>query len=143
MNDLSGVVSRLERRISIQNARDNLHRFVAVLYVLLPDDQNDDDSGKIVFATEKADLMFGYLPGELATKSINDIIPERFRSVHPKNLLRFSANPNTRPMGAKESKLIALHKSGAEFPVQIELDAFVSESGHRFGVANIARVSEV
>lgn len=132
----------MQRKISVQNARDILHRFVAVLYVLLPSAAGDEDGGKIVFATEKADMMFGYLPGELATKTINDIIPERFRDVHPKNLLRFSGNPTQRPMGAKASKLIALHKSGDEFLVQIELDAFVSEAGYRFGVANIARVSE-
>jgi len=131
-NELGDVVDKMQRKIAAESARETLHRFVAVLYVLLP-------RGTIVFATEKADTMFGYLPGELATKNVSDLMPERLRARHVSHLIEFSDNPTQRPMG-RGIQLIALHRSGKEFPIQIELDAFVAE-GFRFGVANIARAS--
>ena len=134
-NELSDVVEKMQRKIAADSARDTLHRFVAVLYILLP-------VGKIVFATERADVMFGYLPGELMTKNVADLIPHRLREKHSEHLKRFSDNPSQQPMGTRGMKLTGLHRQDKEFPIQIELDAFVAE-GFRFGVANIARSGDV
>lgn len=141
-SETANVAGQLNRSLAATAARDTLHRFVSVLYVLLPSGVDDQHAGEIIFATPKADGVFGYLPGELATKHINDLIPARFRNAHGSHLMRFSIDPHPRPMGGKNMRLVGLHKNGTEFPLQIELDAFVSETGLRCGVAVIARSSD-
>lgn len=82
-------------------------------------------TGRIVYATEALEDMFGYtVRGELVGHQIDDLVPERLRGGHAGHREAFHGDPHRRPMGA-DLDLTGLRKDGTEFPVEISLDAAV------------------
>lgn len=97
------------------------------------------DTGEILWATPPCDNMFGYIEGELAGRKLTDLIPERFRLQHDSHLASYSANPTPRAMGQLSMNLFGLHRSGAEFSVEIALYPKVV-AGWRCAVATIVKI---
>ena len=91
-----------------------------------------DQDGVIAFANRQIETLFGYPRGELIGRSIEILIPERFRAAHPGMRAAFARKPGARPMGAGRD-LYGLRKDGSEFPVEIGLNPF--HSGDRLLVA--------
>src|SRR5579864_1162984 len=79
-----------------------------------------DSSARIVAANPQAERLFGYEAEELHGELIEKLVPERFHAVHSRYRDRYIADPVPRPMGS-DLDLLARHKSGAEFPVEISL----------------------
>lgn len=80
-----------------------------------------DDRGTIIFANKLVNSMLGYDNGELIGKSIETLVPERYRGMHARFRGGFMSSPSSRPMG-KGRDLFALRKNGSEFPVEIGLN---------------------
>ena len=97
-------------------------------------------SGAIVFANRQVSALFGYDREEILGRPVEELIPERFRAQHAGHRWGFANNPRVRPMGAG-LELHALHKSGAEFPVEISLSPILDVSGKLF-VAAIRDVTD-
>jgi formate hydrogenlyase transcriptional activator len=87
-----------------------------------------DASGAIRNANPRATEMFGYTRHEFARMNIEDLVPERFRSVHPGHRENYSAEPRARQMGAAP-KLFGLRKDGTEVPVDIMLKPMHTSEG--------------
>lgn len=83
-----------------------------------------DERGQIRFANQTVTQMFGYPPEELVGKSMDVLVPERFRSKHGKHVAGFAAAPNNREMGARIADLFALRADGTEFSAGIRLAPF-------------------
>lgn len=79
-----------------------------------------DQTGTIVRANAQAERLFGYDRRELIGRPVEALVPERFRSAHPKHRRDYAAHPHIRPMGAG-LELHGLRKDGSEFPVDIML----------------------
>ena len=87
-----------------------------------------DSSGRIVLVNSQAERMFGYRREELLGKSVEVLMPERFRGRHPAHRDRYSAHSVTRPMGSGLD-LRAVRADGTEFAVDINLSPFEGETG--------------
>jgi formate hydrogenlyase transcriptional activator len=87
-----------------------------------------DATGKIRAANPRSAELFGYTQKELAGKSIEDLVPERFRRHHPSHRENYHAHPRARQMGAALN-LYGLRKDGSEFPVDIMLKPLQTPNG--------------
>jgi formate hydrogenlyase transcriptional activator len=85
-------------------------------------------SGRICAANPSAAELFGYTQDEFADKSIEDLVPERFRRHHPSHRENYHAHPRARQMGAALN-LYGLRKDNSEFPVDIMLKPLHTPNG--------------
>jgi PAS domain S-box-containing protein len=79
-----------------------------------------DREGTILRANRQTETMFGHVRAELIGRPVELLLPERFRSGHPRHRNAYAAQPHTRPMGAGLD-LYGLRKDGMEFPIDIML----------------------
>lgn len=77
-------------------------------------------AGKVVFANIQVEELFGYTSQEIVGLSVEKLMPEGYRERHQQTRTHYMKRPQTRPMG-RELDLIARHRLGHEFPVDILL----------------------
>jgi PAS domain S-box-containing protein len=87
-----------------------------------------DRDGRIATANAQVERMFGYSREDLVGQSIEVLIPERFREIHPAHRNSYNAHPQTRPMGLG-LELYGRRKEGSEFPVDIMLSSVETAEG--------------
>jgi PAS domain S-box-containing protein len=87
-----------------------------------------DTSGKIVLTNSQADKMFGYTRGDLVSRPIETIVPERLREDHVGLRDSYIADPHPRPM-EHAGKIFGLRRDGSEFPAEIGLSPMLTVSG--------------
>jgi PAS domain S-box-containing protein len=99
-----------------------------------------DKVGKITLVNGQTENLFGYCRAELIGLSVEALIPERYRGLHPGHREGFAADPHLRPMGVG-LELFGMRKDGSEFPVEISLSPLITAEGTFFTSA-IRDVSE-
>jgi two-component system CheB/CheR fusion protein len=87
-----------------------------------------DRRGKVVFANRTAKQMFGYDPGELVGRSIDELLPEQLRRVHEEHRRLFHEAPQPRPM-LKGRTVSGRRKDGAEIPIEVALGLVEDDTG--------------
>lgn len=78
-----------------------------------------------------AELIFGY-GSEILGRSVTTIIPKRYRKAHYEGVKRFLRTGEKHIIG-KKLEMTALRKDGTEFPIELTLSYWQSESGVYFG----------
>ena len=96
--------------------------------------------GLIVFANRQAEALFGYSREELVGQSIDTLVPDNIRPVHPGHRARYTRDAQVRPMGAGLS-LSGRRRDGALFPAEISLSAVETTEG-RLVTAVVRDVTE-
>lgn len=127
---LSGVIVRAgeRRRQNEARVRASEARFRG-LFDSAPDPiVIVDQTGSITLANARAEKTFGYESDELFGKSIEILVPERFREAHVANRTQYMDNPATRPMG-EGAELYGLRKDGSTLPVEISLSPLQTDQG--------------
>lgn len=87
----------------------------------------NDENGTILDASARAEEIFEYhVRHELIGKSIDILVPERFRESHRKHRKAFSHH-DARPryLGSRDVSLVGLTKTGKEIKVMIGLRAAI------------------
>jgi PAS domain S-box-containing protein len=87
-----------------------------------------DEGGTIVLVNREVERMFGWDRDELMGRSIEVLVPERFRGAHPGFRGGFFHAPDARPMGVGRD-LFGLRKDGTEIPVEIGLNPIETDDG--------------
>jgi two-component system, LuxR family, sensor kinase FixL len=87
-----------------------------------------DADGRIVLANAATERLFGYSRADLVGRSIEILVPERYRARHPGDRAQFYAIPERRAMGTGR-ELFGLHKDGREVPVEIALNPLNTARG--------------
>jgi formate hydrogenlyase transcriptional activator len=104
-----------------------------VLFECAPDAMlTADQEGRVREVNAEAERQFGYTRQELIGESIEKLIPVRLREAHRLHRETYQRAPDYRPMDRRGYKLLALHKNGREFRVEISLSPVVSENGVLF-----------
>ena len=79
-----------------------------------------DGDGRLLMANPQAEQLFGYSCSELLGNFVELLMPERFRDTHRTHRKAYAQRPLTREMGTN-LPLVARHKDGHEFPVDVML----------------------
>jgi len=100
--------------------------------------------GIIVRANQQATKLFGYEQKGLVNLHLNALLPQRFHERHKMFIAAYFDHPTLREMGQNidmsEREVFALHKTGSEFPVEINLSS-VEIEGKQLAIATIRDVS--
>jgi PAS domain S-box-containing protein len=93
-----------------------------------------NSAGSIVEWNARAEQTFGWTREEAVGRTLTDtIIPVSFRDAHLDGMRRFHATGEA-PIVNKRLELVALHRHGHEFPVEITITSPVKEGdGYFFG----------
>jgi PAS domain S-box-containing protein len=84
--------------------------------------------GQIALVNAQTEKQFGYSKNELIGRSVDILVPDRFRTRHPGHRAGYASKPHVRPMG-QGLDLFGLRKNGEEFPVEICLSPLETDEG--------------
>lgn len=99
-----------------------------------------DRDGVIRFWNHGAELVFGYAMSEILEKSLDVIIPERFRERHSAGYRRAIARGNTQ-YAHSPLKVPALRKDGIQISLEFKISMVKTFRNEVLGVAAIIRDS--
>lgn len=80
-----------------------------------------DDKGTVTFWNNAATEVFGYSGDEIVGKSVEYIIPNRFRKAHQDGLKRVLTTGISHVVGSRPVEVIGFCKDGSEFPLELSL----------------------
>ncbi|MGZ4734449.1 MAG: sensor domain-containing protein [Acidimicrobiia bacterium] len=87
-----------------------------------------DDDGVIVYASRRAEDLFGYAPRSLVDREVEQLVPQRLREGHADHRRVYNAERRVRAMGSGPD-LWGVRADGVEFPVEISLSPMSTPDG--------------
>jgi PAS domain S-box-containing protein len=99
-----------------------------------------DERGRVVLWNEHAGAIFGYTQDEMLGKTLDGLIPERFRDAHHTGIQRVLDGGERHVIG-QTAELAGLHRDGREFPLELSLATWESE-GERLFIGIIRDITE-
>ena len=89
------------------------------------------NDGRIRSWNRGAERMFGWRGDEIMGRPLTVIMPERLRVLHEQGLARVRQTGHSKLAGSVV-ELVALHKDGREFPIQLSIGVWDSSDGPAF-----------
>jgi len=99
-----------------------------------------NDEGNILIVNRQTEKVFGYAREELIGKSVDNLMPERFRGKHFDFRIGYAKAPKIRDMDTN-FELFALRKDGSEFPIDVSLSP-INTGEDRLIIAMLRDVTE-
>lgn len=87
-----------------------------------------DQTGKIVQFNGQAERLFGYIRAEVLGRTMEMLMPERFRHGHTAHRSTYNDDMRPRSMGSGLN-LLGIRKDGIEFPVDVMLSPLKTKAG--------------
>ena len=82
---------------------------------------------QVVLVNAQFEKIFGYRQEEIIGKSLEALVPDRYKKNHRQMVEKFFLQPKVRPMGS-HFEIYAKKKNGDEFPVDISLSPIQTDS---------------
>ncbi len=98
-----------------------------------------DSVGTILLVNARLVELFGYTRNELLGRTIEVLLPDRFRGAHARYRQRYFLHPREGPM-ASSMELAGRRKDGSEFPLEISL-SYAREAGETVALAFISDIT--
>jgi PAS domain S-box-containing protein len=114
--------------------------FQAVAEIVTDAVVSADSRGFIIYVNKGGERLFGWAAAELLKRPITALLPDRYHESTRRGLLRFISIEPADAFG-NVFELIALHRSGREFPVELSLARWDDPSG-RFFTAIVRDITE-
>lgn len=99
-----------------------------------------DEESRIIQANPFLLDLFGYSLAELLGKTVEMLMPSRFRDSHVQHREDYQDQPRSRVMGA-EFDLFGIRKDGTEFPLEVSLGPYAS-AGRHYVIAFVSDISK-
>ena len=100
-----------------------------------------DNNNVITTWNPQAEAIFGWTREQaVGQKAFEAIIPERYRGRHVKGLRNFLATGEG-PLFNRQIQIVALHRDGQEFPIELSISPARSDSSYIF-IAIIRDITE-
>lgn len=93
-----------------------------------------DDSQRIVMYNRAAEKIFGWTAAEALGKTLDLLIPSRYRGGHAQQVRRFGATGTTSRRMGDNTVLFALRKDGSEFPIDASISQLNTPEGKLYTV---------
>lgn len=90
-----------------------------------------DAGGRVTSWNPAAAALFGHRREDMLGNALDVIVPDRFRAAHNAGMARCAAGGG--PAVSRTVEVIALHRDGAEFPIELTLCSWVAEDGVAVG----------
>ncbi len=87
-----------------------------------------DTNGLIVLANAQVERLFGYTRDELLGQTVELLLPDAVRALHPMHRESYAHDPRARAMGLGLN-VAARRKDGTEFPAEVSLSATQASEG--------------
>ena len=101
-----------------------------------------DESQRILHFNRGAEEIFGWRTSDVLGKSLELLLPERFRPTHSEHIRAFGAAPEqARRMGHRR-EVSGLRRSGEEFPAEASISKLVLADGSRIYTVVLRDTSE-
>jgi PAS domain S-box-containing protein len=114
--------------------------FQAVAEIVTDAVVSADSHGVILYVNKGGERLFGWEASQLAGRPLTVLLPERFHDSTRRGLLRYISIEPAEAFG-NVIELIALHKDGHEFPIEISLARW-QDGPARFFTAIVRDITE-
>lgn len=93
-----------------------------------------DSQGRIKHFSEGAEDIFRWGQGEMLGRSIDELMPERYRARHTRHLAGFAASPIGSKRMSERAQIVGLRRTGEEFAAEASVSKIASDDGFVFSV---------
>lgn len=100
-----------------------------------------NEAGEIEGFNPAAEEIFGYPQQEAVGKNMKMLMPEPHRSKHDAYIRQYMQTGQAKILGVRGREVIALRKSGEEFPMEISVSEMVL-GGHRYFIGIVRDITE-
>jgi PAS domain S-box-containing protein len=120
-----------ERKRAEEALRASEERFRGVTDAATDAIVSAGSDGRLRSWNRGAERMFGWRADEIVGRPLTVIMPERLRALHEQGLARVRQTGHSKLAGSVV-ELVALHKDGREFPVELSIGVWDSSDGPAF-----------
>ncbi|PKL90323.1 MAG: hypothetical protein CVV23_00265 [Ignavibacteriae bacterium HGW-Ignavibacteriae-2] len=128
-NEVFNAANSIKNNLAVTALLESLSEAVIII----------NDSGNVVLINNRMEELFGYNADEVIGKPLDVFLPASFQKRHEEHILNYFEKPHKRPMG-KGLELYGRRKDGTEFPVDVSLSAFHSET-HKLAIAFVMDIT--
>jgi len=126
VKELAGKAERAEYLLA-----ESEHRFRSMVESASDAIVVANGRGAIVSWNRAASQLFGYATEEIIGQPLSSLMPARYRHAHEQGLARIEATGESRIIGSVV-ELHGLRKDGEEFPIELSLATWKTESGNYY-----------